>query len=189
MGEEAAKKAKVENLGTLTYFPLLAKGLAPALCAELSGISWKGSKDVGFSFEYWGQHKDEIKAKTPFGQLPMLETPEGMVIGQSIAICNYIGRVAGTEGANPAEFAMSQMLLAEGEDIYALMQKYQPTQFVKSKAEDNSKFWAEVLPDHMKKLEALLKQLGLPSWYKISAGVLGVQAKLGTRQPDRQTVT
>jgi len=52
------------------------------------------------------------------------------------------------------------MLLAEGEDLYALMQKYQPTSFVKSKSEDNGKFWAEVAPAEMKKLEGLLKSAG-----------------------------
>jgi hypothetical protein len=32
-----------------------------------------------------------------------------------------IGRAAGLEGRNMAEYAMSQMLMAEGEDLYALM--------------------------------------------------------------------
>merc|ERR1712187_859615 len=75
--------------------------------------------------------------------------------GQSIAICNYIGKVGDIEGANADEFAMSQMLLAEGEDLYNMMQKYQPTKFVESKSEDNKKFWSEVAPGEIKKLEGL----------------------------------
>ena len=31
------------------------------------------------------------------------------------------------EGATPEEFAMSQSLLGEGEDLYAALQKFQPT--------------------------------------------------------------
>eukprot|EP01047_Picozoa_sp_COSAG01_P026749 COSAG01_NODE_1734_length_9366_cov_4.124636_15_plen_52_part_00 len=31
----------------LTYFPLMAKGLGPALCCELSGLPWQGPKDLG----------------------------------------------------------------------------------------------------------------------------------------------
>merc|ERR1712087_935323 len=58
-------------------------------------------------------------------------------------------------GKGDQEFAMSQMLVAEGEDLYAMMQKYQPTKFVKEKAEDNAKFWNEVVPQHMGYLEKL----------------------------------
>lgn len=137
-----------KSLGTLIYFPVLAKGLAPALCAELSGLPWKGNRDVDFTTD------QSPRARAPFGQLPILET-EGLVIGQSIAICNYIGKVTGSEGKDVAEYAMSQMLLAEGEDLYALMRKYQDTAFVKS-TEDNAKFWGELVPAEMKKLEALL---------------------------------
>merc|ERR1712113_824255 len=104
----------------------------------------------------WGELK--ASGKPPFAQLPILETQEGLVIGQSIAICNYIGHVAGTAGKDPAEYAMSQMLLAEGEDLYNLMQKYQPTMFVKSKSEDNGKFWSELVPAEMRKLEGLLSK-------------------------------
>jgi glutathione S-transferase len=151
--EPPSKKAKVDSLGTLTYFPLLAKGLAPALCAEFSGLAWKGNLDTGFDSPKWSELK--ASGKPPFGQLPILET-EGSVIGQSTAICNYIGHVAGTAGKDANEFAMSQMLLAEGEDLYNLMQKYQPTTFVKEKSEDNAKFWAEVVPAEANKLEKLL---------------------------------
>jgi len=157
--EPPAKKARVEGNMTLTYFPLFAKGLAPALCAELSGVSWKGNKDTGFEMAKW----DELKAtgKAPFGQLPLLEV-NGMNIGQSLAIVNYIGRVSGLEGKDDAEFATSQMLLAEGEDLYTLMQKHQPTimagygQRGKLGPEENKVFWDSTVPAEMAKLEKLL---------------------------------
>jgi glutathione S-transferase len=153
--EPPTKKAKVQNLGTLTYFPLLAKGLAPTLCAELSGLAWKGNKDTGFAMDKWADLK--ASGKPPFGQLPILETGSS-VIGQSTAICSYIGHVAGTDGQDGNEYAMSQMLMAEGEDLYNLMQKFQPTIFAKDKSEDDVivKFWAETVPPELKKLDKLL---------------------------------
>merc|ERR1711972_548562 len=111
--------------------------------------------DTEFGFEKW----DELKAteKPPFGQLPILETGS-FVIGQAIAICNYIGKVGGLEGKDDKEYAVSQMLLAEGEDLYALLQKYQPTKVVKEKSEDNNKLWKELVPGEMKKLEQILSK-------------------------------
>merc|ERR1712113_791466 len=88
----------------------------------------------------------------------------GLVIGQTTAICNYIGRASGLEGKDDQEFAMSQMFVAEGEDLYAMMQKYQPTKFVKEKAEDNKKFWAEVVPAEFKKLEGILSKTDGPGF-------------------------
>lgn len=52
---------------------------------------------------------------------------DGLKIGQTTAVINYIGRKAGTLGDTDKDFAMSQMLLAEGEDLYNLMQRYNPT--------------------------------------------------------------
>ena len=38
-----------------------------------------------------------------------------------MAIANYMAARANTQGATPAEFAMSQMCMAEGEDLYSIM--------------------------------------------------------------------
>jgi len=157
--EPASKKAKVDDAMTLTYFPVMAKGLGPAIVAEMSGLPWRGNNDTGFETTKWGPLKQS--GKCPFGQLPLLEV-NGFNIGQSTAIVNYIGKMAGTEGSG-AEFAMSQMLLAEGEDIYALMGKRQPTinagyhQRGKTGPEENKVFWEETIPAEMEKLETLLK--------------------------------
>merc|ERR1712048_780683 len=43
---------------------------------------------------------------------------------------------------------------------YALLQKYQPTIMKKEKGEDNKKFWEEVVPGEMKKLQGLLEKEG-----------------------------
>jgi len=146
------------ELGTLTYFPVLAKGLAPALAAEHSGLPYKGNKDTGFTKDLWPKLK--ASGRSPFGQLPILETPGNVVVGQTMAICNHIGKVAGTEGKDLKEYTMSQMVMADGEDLYMQLQKYQPTLFAKQKSEDNTKFWAEIVPAHLKKLEALIQPKG-----------------------------
>ena len=47
------------------------------------------------------------------------------------------------------------MLICEGEDLYNLLQKHQPTMFVKQK-DDTPKLWAELVPAHLSRLEQLL---------------------------------
>ncbi|CAK9031125.1 unnamed protein product [Durusdinium trenchii] len=149
----------------LYYFPLMAKGLGPALVAEFSGLPWVGPKDLGFTRDDWPKLKES--GKCHFGQLPLLEN--GSVrVSQCLAIVNYMARLSGMEGATPEEFAMSQSLLAEGEDLYAAMQKFQPTVSVKlgdlgrdgmtrkGDREAFTKFWEEWVPDQMRKLDALV---------------------------------
>ena len=66
------------------------------------------------------------------------------------------------EGGTEREYAVSQMLLAESEDIYAQMQKCVPTCFVplekKLGKEGYDHFWAETLPAHLAKLDVLCAQ-------------------------------
>ena len=56
----------------------------------------------------------KLKPTTPFGQLPLMTMPDGAQIAQTVAIINVIAKMAGTEGTG-SDFAMSQMLIAEGE--------------------------------------------------------------------------
>merc|ERR1712146_204064 len=86
------------------------------------------------------------------------------------AIVNYIGKKAKTEGKTHAEYIMSRTLLAEGEDLYAAMQKFHPTVYVelgglgrdgmtkKGDADANAKFWTEWVPGQLSKLEKLLQE-------------------------------
>lgn len=141
----------------LTYFPLMAKGLGPALVAECSGLPWVGPKDDATPvFDRWGAMKES--GVSPFGQLPLLQDG-ALNIGQCTAIMNYIGKKAGTEGKDAAEYGVSQMLIAEGEDLYAIMQKHNATKFaaLDTKPEaDQAKLWGEIIPGEMGKLEKLL---------------------------------
>uniref|UniRef100_A0A7S0QY76 Glutathione transferase n=1 Tax=Pyramimonas obovata TaxID=1411642 RepID=A0A7S0QY76_9CHLO len=147
------------SLGKLTYFPVMAKGLQLALIAEFSGKEWEGeTKTRGPGERDWPQ----LKVETPFGQMPFLATPEGLTVGQSVAIANYIGRKGDMLGKTDAEFAISQMCLAEGEDLYNMMgaaklQRWQAPENRLPK-EEVEKVWAEGFPPHLANLEKLCVQ-------------------------------
>ena len=107
----------------LRYFSGYSKGLGPALVAEFSGVPWKGNKDLGYkAVEMWGS----LKPSAPFGQMPLLTTPDGEVIAQTNAIINLLAKAGGIDGEGKA-YAVSQMLLCETEDIYQLMVRYIPS--------------------------------------------------------------
>lgn len=146
----------------LRYFPVMAKGLGPTLVAEHSGLAWKGNKDLGFIARGGppGNNFTDLKEKLPFGQLPLLTTVEGNMVAQTTAIINYIGKIAGTEGSG-LDYAVSQMLIAEAEDIYAMTNRHVPTivaplnQGIKGDKGAYDLFWSEKLPPHLANLERL----------------------------------
>lgn len=161
------KRGRAEPSGAppmeLRYFPLLAKGLGPALVLEHSGLPWRGNRDLPFSIS---SHWAALKPLTPFGQLPLLSVPSvGLEIAQTTAILNYVGRKACTEGATDKAFAINQMLIAEAEDLYGAMNKFLPTVYKrlstaevitsKGTREDYDSFWATLLPAKLEKLERL----------------------------------
>lgn len=148
------------SLGELIYFPVQAKGLQLAILAEASGLEW-----TGFTVDKspaGPKSWPAIKASgaSPFGQLPMLRTPGGRVVGQSVAIANYIAHRASMHGAGDDDFALSQMCLAEGEDLYSLLlgaelARWKPREVRAAKAEAVRGLIATTVPDHLAKLEAL----------------------------------
>ena len=149
------------SLGHLTYFPVMAKGLQLALIAEHSGMEWTGiTAGKGEGPDAW----PGLKPKTPFGQMPFLETPEDGTVGQSVAIANYMAAKANTQGATPAEFAMSQMCMAEGEDLYSIMgsKNLQRWKAAADRCSDEEveAYWAGPVPTHLACLEALCKDTG-----------------------------
>lgn len=138
----------------LTYFPVMAKGLAPSIALEVSELDW-----VGAFPEDW----PSLKPTTPLGQLPVLEIPGVVNISEMCAIMNVVGRRKPEMlGADEAEFAISQMLLQFEEDLYNMLQKYQDTVYVKDKCplKDTEMMWAELVPGHMARLERLMAVYG-----------------------------
>lgn len=143
----------------LTYFPLMAKGLGPSIMIEICGIDWnpnefKGMCTLAEAYPVWLEMKKNTTS--PFGQLPMLAI-DGQVIGQATAICSYLGHKGGMLGKSDRDYAMSSMLLQEGEDIWTAMKAGCPTCFAKDM--DAAKYhdlWEKVLPAHLAKLQPLL---------------------------------
>jgi len=135
----------------LRYFGVMAKGLGPALLCEHSGLAWKGNADLPFDPASWST----LKPDTPFGQMPLLRI-EGQdeYIAQTTAILNVVGKLAGNEG-DAREYAVSQMLIAESEDIMQLMIGALPTINKalgvppKGDRAHYDDFWASALPAHL----------------------------------------
>eukprot|EP00037_Helgoeca_nana_P014353 m.133974 g.133974 ORF g.133974 m.133974 type:complete len:256 (+) comp22512_c0_seq1:119-886(+) len=96
----------------------------------------------------------EIKQHTPFGQAPFL-THGPLKIGQSGAISRYIAKIGGLSGGSDADFAMSEMLLCEADDILAILAG------AKYRNGNTAKAWDaaldEQLPPHYANLEKLLR--------------------------------
>lgn len=127
------------------------------LVAEFSGLPWHGNADTGFNSSMWSTLKRS--GESPFGVLPILDI-DGIRIGQTTAIVNYIAKKACMDGSAPREFAMSQMLLALSEEIYAGMQKYVATKYVPQETKGGYQVYHQFvsidLARHISKLEAFL---------------------------------
>jgi glutathione S-transferase len=177
-----AKPQAPEEPFHLTYFGVMAKGLAPALVAEMSGRPWTSTCFKDPPTEWAGPDGLKQTGKCPFGQVPLLEVPArgkmpALNIGQATAICNYISRIAkrksGLEGDNASEYAMSAMLMAEGEDLWAGLGKNQTTIFAKeygvggkNTLDESKKWWAETATSHIAMLEKLLGSTAGPAFTK-----------------------
>jgi len=121
-----------------SYFPLFAKGPSCALALAHSGLEWEGCT---VELDAWSA----MKKTTPWRSLPVLTLPDGTVMGHEIAILNYIGRKSPEmAGLSEKDFAASQQLLQEAEDVYQKLVAMQPTIFKKDKPKDNvDALWAK----------------------------------------------
>ena len=151
-----------DNLGELIYFPVMAKGLQLACIAEMSGLPWTGFTVEESGPKSWAEIKDSGIA--PFGQMPLLKTPDGLVLGQSVAIANYIAKMAGAalEGATDKDFALSQMCMAEAEDIYSMLgacelANWKTPEQRKAGADKAAALFKDGLAAHFANLEKLAK--------------------------------
>lgn len=86
----------------------------------------------------------------------------GLRLSQTTAIINYIAKKAGPqlEGTPGKQYAVSQMLIAQGETLYGLMQKMVATKYVPQSKKDGLEAfdycWASVMPPQLQHLEVLL---------------------------------
>ena len=143
----------------LCYFDVMAKGLQVWMVANHSGLKWQG-KPEGFS---WRDGPNAMKPSAPFGQMPLLFVggEDKAPVAQATAIASVIGKLANTDGGSDMnDFAMSNMLLAQAEDMYNALQKGQPTLYAKIGSgiktdATHAELWEVTLPHHLDSLEKL----------------------------------
>eukprot|EP01065_Artemidia_motanka_P002234 TRINITY_DN1104_c0_g1_i2.p1 TRINITY_DN1104_c0_g1~~TRINITY_DN1104_c0_g1_i2.p1 ORF type:complete len:494 (+),score=136.23 TRINITY_DN1104_c0_g1_i2:196-1482(+) len=146
----------------LCYFNIMARGLAPALCLQVSGLEWEGeypSVDGKPSFDAW----PAMKNTKAFWQLPVLDAPGVGQIAHQTAIVNFVARKSPKEleGLTEADYITSQQLLQETEDmIPKAVRRLANVVFGEPKCtgEETEQFWAEELPVHLRNLEATMKR-------------------------------
>jgi glutathione S-transferase len=79
----------------LTYFNIEGAAEKVRLALKIGGINFE---DERIDFATW---QNELKAKTPFGQLPLLALDDMPAVAQSFAMLRYIGRLSGLYPADP----------------------------------------------------------------------------------------
>ena len=87
------------------YWPIKARNVVAELIAASGGIPMTRTQPEWPAF----------KSETHFGQLPVLTFSDGLKVSQSLAIVRILSRRAKLEGATEADFALSEMLIQQGE--------------------------------------------------------------------------
>lgn len=146
------------------YFQLNAVGQFAMYIMEAGGIPYVRETKMS---DNWG----EWKAKTPFGQMPVLEIPGAGKIAQSMAIVEYLASIAGLIPKDPYTNARVQMLYAQYRDMRTALgkAKYSGTSsmgadgFTPDMPAQEKAFGAlekETLPRMLKHAEALIPDSG-----------------------------
>ncbi|PRP89276.1 hypothetical protein PROFUN_02150 [Planoprotostelium fungivorum] len=132
---------------TLTYFARRGLGEMPRLILVESGIEWTDNRVDTI---------DDLKAsgKLPYGQVPLLEYPDGFSISQSGAIVRHIARQHGLYGKNDKEAAEADMVFDGANDLRLHSRATIGNDTLREK------FISEVLPKWLGFFEAHLKKNG-----------------------------
>lgn len=133
----------------LTYFNGRGRAEFIRLIFAQAGVQYE---DVRIERADWQQ----LKPKSPFGQLPMLET-EGVTLCQSLAVARYLARKFDLAGKTDLEQARADMLVDCFEDTVKPMLKIMTEPDESKKAEIKKKFLEEELPKCLTALEKLLE--------------------------------
>jgi len=155
----------------LHYWGVRSRGQPAVLIALYGDLPLEWNKEPNWP--------GDLKAQTPFGQLPFLE--DGHVkVGQSAAIARYLARKAKLEGSTDAAFATSEQLFEEAADIFTILGK------ASSEKDKNAAFdkaFAETLPTHFQNLEKLIGENGhFTSEHKLVAGEIALFSVLNFSQ-------
>jgi len=96
---ENADVEKSEKPYQLYYFPIPGRAESSRVALSLAKLSWKDNQIDGK--EYMQMKNDGL---LPWGLVPMLRTPEG-ILSESSAILRYIGGMAGLTPSDPFQAA------------------------------------------------------------------------------------
>lgn len=108
---ENARMAKYK----LTYFDFSgSRGEECRLALHAAGVDFE---DCRINRETWAQ----LKASTPYGAIPVLETPGKSPLAQSNAILTYVGRKYGLHPTDPWEAAQHEAILEAAEEVRAAL--------------------------------------------------------------------
>ncbi|CAK1587227.1 unnamed protein product [Parnassius mnemosyne] len=132
------------------YFNLKALGES---CRLLLAYAGEEFEDKRISMEEWA----ELKPKTPFGQMPILEI-DGKQYAQSNAICRYLGHKYGLAGSNIEEDLIIDQNVDFLHDIRAkaAVVHYESDEAVKAKKHED--FTKNLYPVMLKKLNEIIEQ-------------------------------
>ena len=98
----------------LIYFKMRALAEAPRLLLHYTKLEY----DDIMSWDYYGKEWSEIKSKVPFRQLPMLVVDQKHEICQSIAILNFIEKIAGIEIFDPIVNAKANAVMQSAQELF-----------------------------------------------------------------------
>ena len=98
----------------LVYFKMRALAEAPRLLLHYTKLEY----DDIMSWDYYGKEWAEIKSKVPFRQLPMLVVNGKHEICQSIAILNFIEKIAGEEISDPIQNAKANAVMQSAQELF-----------------------------------------------------------------------
>jgi len=101
----------------------------------------------------------EIKASTPFGQMPVLYW-DGEEIAQSMAIARFVARKVGLAGNSDLEFCQADMIACHYEDIWTKLPKMKFAKTQEEREELAKEFLTEFIPKWLKPLETILAKRG-----------------------------
>ena len=99
-----------------TYFELYGRGEAIRMVLNHKGVAFEDNR---VPMDKWA----EVKPTIPGGVLPVLEIDDGTVLGQSLAIIRYLGRVYGYYSDDVMEAYHIDAILETASDVLAVIYK------------------------------------------------------------------
>ena len=99
----------------LIYFKMRALAEAPRILFHYTGIEFE---DL-MSWEYYGDEWSIVKSKVSFKQLPVLIIDDKHEVAQSIAILNYIEKIAGIDIKDQIQSAKADAILQSAQELFA----------------------------------------------------------------------